>query len=80
MTQRGNRRADVIADDEDRCPFLRFIMEYAGLHGLAVWAYCLMINHVHLVVVRTREDSLSTALKLRLVYGTAVAPTYGAKD
>ena len=27
--------------------------------GVAVWAYCLMPNHVHLVVVPEREDSLA---------------------
>jgi len=28
------------------------------MHGLAVWAYCLMPNHVHLIVVPPSEDAL----------------------
>ncbi|MCP4642701.1 MAG: transposase [bacterium] len=63
VTQRGNRRADVFEVDADREAYLRFVKRYASRHGLAVWAYCLMTNHVHLVVVPSREDSLGLALR-----------------
>lgn len=63
VTQRGNRRADVFETDEDRHAYLRFLTQYADKHGLSVWAYCLMTNHVHLVVVPEREDSLAKALR-----------------
>jgi len=60
---RGNRRADVFYSDDDRRVYLRFLRQYTERHGLAVWAYCLMTNHVHLVVVPQREDSLAKALR-----------------
>jgi putative transposase len=63
VTQRGNRRSDVFEVDADREAYLRFLKKYAARHGLAVWAYCLMNNHVHLVVVPTREESLGLALR-----------------
>lgn len=63
VTQRGNRRGDVFECDDDRHAYLRFLKQYADKHGLAVWAYCLMTNHVHLVVVPEREDSLAKALR-----------------
>lgn len=63
VTQRGNRRAAVFETDADRNAYLRFIERYADRHGLAVWAYCLMSNHVHLVVVPAREESLGLALR-----------------
>lgn len=63
VTQRGNRRADVFETDDDRHAYLRFLKQYADKHGLAVWAFCLMTNHVHLVVVPEREDSLAKALR-----------------
>jgi putative transposase len=63
VTQRGNRRSDVFESDDDRQAYLRFLRQYADRHGLAVWAYCLMTNHVHLVVVPEREDSLAKALR-----------------
>jgi putative transposase len=62
-TQRGNRRADVFYSDDDRRAYLRFLRQYTERHGLAVWAYCLMTNHAHLVAVPQREDSLTKALR-----------------
>lgn len=63
VTQRGNRRADVFEVDDDREAYVRFLRRYGKRHGLAVWAYCLMTNHIHLVVVPQREDSLALALR-----------------
>ena len=63
VTQRGNRRTDVFEEDGDREAYLRFIKQYADRHGLAIWAYCLMPNHIHLVAVPEREESLGLALR-----------------
>ncbi len=63
ITQRGNRRADVFLSDADRQAYLGFVEKYAERHGLAVWAYCLMSNHVHIVAVPMREESLGLALR-----------------
>ena len=49
--------------DADREAYLRVLKRYADGHGLAVWAYCLMRNHVHLLVVPQREESLGLALR-----------------
>ena len=57
ITQRGNRRADVFFDDEDRRRYLFLLGRYAERHGLAIWAYCLMTNHVHFVAVPSDEAS-----------------------
>ena len=63
VTQRGNRGADVFESDVDREAYLAFLRKYSQRHGLAVWAYCLMSNHVHLIVVPIREESLGHALR-----------------
>jgi putative transposase len=63
VTQRGNRRADVFVTDADREAYLHFLRTYSQKRGLSVWAYCLMSNHVHLVVVPAREKSLSEGLR-----------------
>ncbi len=47
----------------DREAYLRYLKKYAAKHGLDVWAYCLMTNHLHLVVVPKREDSLGLAMR-----------------
>lgn len=62
VTQRGNHREDVFYSHGDREVYLRLLRKYAERYHLRVQAYCLMTNHVHLVVVPEREDSLARAL------------------
>ncbi len=63
ITQRGNRREDVFFCDDDRQRYLQLLLEYSAKHELETLAYCLMTNHVHLVCVPEREESLSLVLK-----------------
>jgi putative transposase len=62
VTQRGNNRQDVFFVDDDRRFYLDLLNEKSRRYGLKVLAYCLMANHVHLVVVPHTEESLSKAL------------------
>jgi len=63
VTQRGHRREDVFFSDADRRRYLELLGQYASEHALAVQAYCLMTNHLHLIVVPATPESLSRALK-----------------
>lgn len=47
---RGNNRRSLFHDDRDRERFLQRLEEYAEEFGVRVYAFCLMTNHVHLVV------------------------------
>ena len=38
--------------------FPALLGEWCSLRGVQVWAYCLMPNHVHLIVVPQSEDAL----------------------
>jgi len=62
VTQRGVRRMDVFDSDEDRLAYLRLLREQAEKHGLDFLAWCLMTNHVHLVVVPEEASSLARGL------------------
>jgi putative transposase len=62
VTHRGNRREDVFLAPDDRRRYLAWLGEYARRFDLAIWAYCLMTNHVHLLVVPGRADSLALAV------------------
>lgn len=64
ITQRGNNRASVFFDDEDRCIYLKLLARYAQKHRLQIWAYCLMNNHVHLLAVPESETSLARGIGL----------------
>lgn len=63
VTQRGNRREEVFFTDEDREAYLAWLKEYCRKHHVEVLAYCLMSNHVHLVVVPEADEGLHRVLK-----------------
>jgi len=62
ITQRGNNRQGVFFVDDDRRVYLGLLAEQAEQYGLAVWGYCLLSNHVHLLAVPAREESLAKAV------------------
>jgi putative transposase len=63
VTQRGNARQFLLASDEERLVYLELLRRYVRLHQLSLLGYCLMCNHVHLIVVPQRAESLALALK-----------------
>lgn len=58
VTQRGNRRQQVFFNDGDYQTYRRYVVRALQSSGCEVWAYCLMPNHVHLVVVPESTDGL----------------------
>lgn len=64
ITQRGNNRATVFFDDEDRQTYLKLLAGYAEKHHFQIWAYCLMDNHIHLLAVPEVETSLARGIGL----------------
>jgi putative transposase len=62
VTQRGNRSQQTFSGPQDYQAYLGLMAEWCAQCGVAVWAYCLMPNHVHLIVVPKSEDSLRRAL------------------
>jgi putative transposase len=62
VTQRGNRRQQVFFRDADYAAYLALLGQFCPEAGLAVWAYCLMPNHVHLIVVPATEGALRAGL------------------
>jgi putative transposase len=62
VTQRGNRRQQVFFSGEDRLAYLQVLKEESDKWGLKIWAYCLMSNHVHLIVVPSAIESLAKSI------------------
>ena len=56
VTHRDNRRQEVFFFDDDRRFDLEMLRQCAERFGVQIWTYCLMGNHVHLIVVPQRED------------------------
>lgn len=59
VTQRGNRRQKTFFCTRDYLFYLNLIAVAKGKSGCDIWAYCLMPNHVHFVVVPEHKDSLA---------------------
>ncbi|MBS3733943.1 MAG: transposase [Phycisphaerae bacterium] len=62
VTQRGNNRQDVFFVDDDRRVYLDVLRVQCQRFGLAIDAYCLMTNHVHLVATPGDADALARAV------------------
>ena len=63
VTQRGNRREQVFFVNSDHFAYLNCMRQYAERYELDILAYCLMPNHVHMVVVPSTENALHKAMK-----------------
>jgi putative transposase len=63
VTQRGNAQRFVLDSDADRLVYQQLLLQYCQLHRLSLVGYCLMSNHVHLIAVPARPDSLALTLK-----------------
>ena len=58
VTLRGVDRRRIFMDDDDRRRFLTRLEEAVGEHGVRLYLFCLMENHVHLLV-ETPQGNLS---------------------
>jgi putative transposase len=78
VTQRGIRKKNVFFKELDYRIYLELARERRKKARVGIWAYCLMPNHIHMVVVPEEESSLSRffgplhcryAIKVNAVHG-----------
>ncbi|MBN2254295.1 MAG: transposase [Deltaproteobacteria bacterium] len=62
VTSRGNARQDIFANDEDYRIFLAILAKVVERYRWIVHAYCLMVNHYHLMV-ETPQANLSQGMR-----------------
>jgi putative transposase len=58
VTQRGNRRQPTFFEEADYALYRDLLAQSAEKAGAEVWCYCLMPNHVHIIIVPSDEDGL----------------------
>ncbi|MFM9881433.1 MAG: transposase [Burkholderiales bacterium] len=63
MIQRGNDRAPCFFAEPDYLAYLHWLAEGCKTHGVAVHAYCLMTNHVHLLVTPAQVGALANVMQ-----------------
>jgi putative transposase len=62
VTQRGNGRARTFFSDDDYPVYRDLLAKHTAAAGVEVWAWVLMPNHVHLILVPRDADGLRRAL------------------
>ena len=62
VIQRGNRRQPVFFYPNDKTFYLKLLKEQVDKHHVKILAYCLMDNHVHLILVPSTSESLAKAV------------------
>ncbi|KMM36771.1 transposase [Guptibacillus hwajinpoensis] len=55
---RGANRQEIFHDDEDRLQFLQTLEKYSTLYKVKIYAWCLMSNHVHLLMKEGNEGTV----------------------
>ncbi len=63
IIQRGNSRQNVFESEPDYLFYLDCLENAAGVNGLAIHAYVLMPNHLHLLATPSRETSIPKTLQ-----------------
>ena len=78
LRQRGNNRAVCFRRDSDYVLYLLHLRELSSRHQCVVHAYCLMTNHVHLLLSPPSAESCQALMKqLGQRYAQHFNRTYG---
>ena len=62
VIQRGNRRQTTFFRAADYREYLALMAEWCRAYDVAIWAYSLMPNHVHLIAVPQSAEGLGKAI------------------
>jgi putative transposase len=62
VVQRGNRKQAIFASDQDRQLYLQYLKAACVRNSVRCLAWCLMDNHVHLVLTPPSGDALRAAM------------------
>jgi putative transposase len=63
IVQRGNNRSPCFAEDSDYLCYLTYLRQLSARHGCVVHAYCLMTNHVHLLLTPEHPDACTNLMR-----------------
>lgn len=75
---RGNNRSAIFYNDADKHFFIAYLLGAKGKTNSKIYAYCLMTNHVHLLIEPTDEHGLGNMIQsLGRKYVRYINQTYG---
>ena len=67
VVARGNNQQDIFLDDRDFAKYRQYLLRVCSEHGLTLYAYCLMTNHVHLLI---KEGDVALGKSIGIVNGS----------
>lgn len=62
VIMRGVNRQKIFGDYEDRQKLIERLIKFRKVSGYRIFAYCLMDNHIH-ILIQEHKEPLSTAIK-----------------
>ncbi|WP_432662549.1 transposase [Wukongibacter baidiensis] len=65
---RGINKQDIFNDDEDRMKFIETLEKYKKVSEYEVYGYCLMSNHIHLLIKEGKEPISNTMKRIGVSY------------
>jgi putative transposase len=63
VIQRGLDGRKTFLSDKDYAVYLEILSECTHRHGVEIWSYCLMPDHVHLIAIPKEKNSLTNCLR-----------------
>jgi len=64
ITMRGVNKSNIFLEPEDYTTFLNYLQNIKKSSGAEIYAYCLMTNHIHLLLKEVNEDLSKTFQRL----------------
>lgn len=68
VIQRGNEKKSIFLSDEDRSRFLKVLVNMKKKYNFLLYAYCLMDNHVHLMIDDNGNDISNIVKSINISY------------
>jgi len=65
---RGNERKNIFNDDDDKARFIETLFNKKQEGGFLLPAFCLMDNHVHLIIKERMEDLAQSVKRIAVSY------------
>ncbi|MDD5014369.1 MAG: transposase [Atribacterota bacterium] len=65
---RGNERKDIFIDEEDKEKFIKIVFKKKTDEAFKLYAYCMMDNHLHLVIKEQKETISQIIKKIAISY------------
>ncbi len=64
IIQRGLKGRQTFLSDNDYATYIEIMAECTRMHGVEIWTYCLMPDHVHLIAIPKEKNSLTNCLRV----------------